>query len=90
MAIEYITTRNLQDSSGKIKGKIRILKLVGETEATVEYICPECGFTEKRKENWEEPFVEGTGLNQKFNFQCHKCGFKMKLIKLKKEVKKKR
>lgn len=90
MAIEYITTRDLQDSSGDLKGKIRILKLTEETEATVEYTCPECEFTEKRREEWKEPFIEGTGANQKFNVQCKKCNFKIKLLKLKKEAKKKK
>lgn len=89
MAIEYITTRDLQDSQGKIKGKIRILKLAGEAEAAVEYTCPECSFTEKRKEQWKEPFIEGSGANQKFNLYCSICNFRIKLIKLKKEAKKK-
>lgn len=90
MPIEYITTRNLENSSGEIKGKVRILKLAEEAEAAVEYTCPECGFAEKRKESWKEPFIEGGGANQKFNFNCKKCGYKMKLMKLKKEVKKKK
>ncbi|MHA1742632.1 MAG: hypothetical protein ACTSV6_00090 [Candidatus Heimdallarchaeota archaeon] len=90
MAIEYITTRDLQNSSGEAKGKIRILKLVEENEATVEFTCPECGSTEKRKEMWGEPFVEGSGINQKFHIKCNKCGFSVKLMKLKKEVKKKK
>ena len=90
MGIEYITTRELQNSSGQAKGKIRILKLAEETEATVEYTCPECGFSEKKNEGWEEPFIEGSGASQKFNVVCKKCNFKIKLMRLKKEVKKKK
>jgi ssDNA-binding Zn-finger/Zn-ribbon topoisomerase 1 len=90
MSIEYITTRELQDSSGQAKGKIRILKLAEESEAAAEYTCPECGFAEKRKEIWKEPFIEGSGTSQKFNVVCKKCGFKIKLMKLKKEAKKKK
>lgn len=89
MAIEYITTRELENSSGQIKGKARILKLAEETEAAVEYTCPECNSTEKRRETWKEPFIEGTGASQKFNLTCKKCGFKIKLMKLKKKPKRK-
>jgi predicted RNA-binding Zn-ribbon protein involved in translation (DUF1610 family) len=90
MALEYITTRELEDSSGKPAGKIKIMKLKEETEANVEFTCPSCGYTEKRKEAWAEPFVEGTGKNQKFNVKCNKCGSSVKLMKLKKEVRKKK
>ena len=69
MVIEYITTRDLESSSGKIKGKVRILKLAEETEAAVEYACPECGFVEKRKELWKEPFIEGDWCQSKIHFQ---------------------
>jgi len=85
MALEYITTRELV---GKANGKIRIFKTKEEPQAVVDFTCPECGSNEKRKENWGEPFVEGTGANQKFNVKC-KCGFSAKLLKLKKEAKKK-
>lgn len=84
--IEYITTRELE---GKIKRKIRILKLKEDNNATIEFTCPECGSSEKRNESWSEPFIEGTGANQKFNVKCSKCSFSVKLLKLKKEVKKK-
>lgn len=84
--IEYITTRELE---GKTNGKIRISKLKEESNATVEFTCPECGASEKRNESWNEPFLEGTGVNKKFNIRCSKCGHSLKLLKLKKEVKKK-
>lgn len=89
VALEYITTRELKNSSGEINGKIKIMKLKEESEANVELTCPSCGHAEKRKENWSEPFVEGSGANQKFNVNCTKCGFSIKLMKLKKEVRKK-
>ena len=90
MALEYITTRDLENSLGQPKGKIRILKVREESEANVEVTCPECRHTEKRKEPWEEPFVSDTGKNQKFNLVCNKCGFNINVLKLKKEVKKKK
>ena len=90
MALEYITNRELENSYGQYTGKIKIMKLKEEAEANVEVTCPECGNSEKRKEPWEEPFVSGTGKNQKFNLVCNKCGFNINVLKLKKEVKKKK
>jgi predicted nucleic-acid-binding Zn-ribbon protein len=83
MAIEYITTRNID------KGRIRILKLKEEKDAEVEYTCPACGYTEKRKEAWTQPFVNGSGINQYFLIACSNCNFKLKVSKLRKEIKKK-
>lgn len=90
MQIQFITTRPLENSKGEVKGKVRIIKLVDEADATVELTCPECGFSEKRNEAWEEPFVVGEGAKKKFNVVCSKCGFKKRLLKLKKEKKKKK
>ena len=84
MTLEYITTRELEN-----KGKIRIAKMSEDPQAMVELTCPECGASEKRKENWTAPFVEGEGTKQKFNIKCNKCGHSIKMMKLKKEVKKK-
>lgn len=90
MQIEYITTRTLENSKGEAKGKVRILKLVENSFAQVEFKCPECGFEGKWEEAWKEPFVQGKGINQKFNLKCKKCNFSIKLLKLKKEIKKKK
>ena len=89
MTLEYITTRELQNSSGESKGKIRVFKTREEEEGNIDLTCPECGAAEKRKEPWTEPFVTGIGSKQKFSLQCSKCGFKIKMLKLKKEAKKK-
>lgn len=82
MAIEFITTREV---SGKAAGKVKIVKLAEEPEAHVEYTCPECGFSEKRREKWSEPLVSGAGANKKFNVTCSKCKSRIKFVKLKKE-----
>lgn len=84
MPLEYITTRELENN-----GKIRIAKMKEDSQAMMELTCPECGSSEKRKENWSSPFVEGEGTKQKFNIKCNKCGHSFKMLKLKKEVKKK-
>lgn len=89
MAIEFITTRELEDKSGAVKGKVKLLKMREEPDAVVEYACPACGFGEKKKIAWSEPFVNGTGANKRFSIPCGKCGFQMKFLKLKKEAAKK-
>jgi hypothetical protein len=86
MTMEYITTRDLLDKKDEMKGKIRIMKIVEEPDALVEYTCPMCGFSEKKKIAWEEPFVSGSGANKKFNVPCGKCAFEIKFLKLKKEA----
>lgn len=90
MPLEYITTRELTNSSGEPTGKIRIFKKSEESQAHVEFTCPECGKLEKRKENWGEPFTSGAGSKQVFNLKCNKCGFPVKILKLKKEAAKKK
>lgn len=87
MALEYITTRILKE---KVIGKIRIIKLKEEVEGNVEYTCPNCGYGEKKKIEWKEPFVQGKGISQTFNLNCNKCNFLIKITKLKKEIKKKK
>jgi ssDNA-binding Zn-finger/Zn-ribbon topoisomerase 1 len=88
--LEYITTRDLQNKTGQTKGKVRIVKNKEDNFALVEFTCPECSYTEKTKKEWTSPFVEGSGINQKFNLSCSKCSFSIKIMKLKKEIKKKR
>lgn len=90
MTLEYITTRDLTNSAGELRGKVRIMKTKEEEQAQLEITCPECGVTQKRKENWTEPFVNGAGAKQAFTIKCSKCKFATKLLKLKKEAMKKK
>ena len=78
MEIAYITTRELENSAGKINGKIRIIVLKGESIANIELTCPECKTKEKKNEEWKTPF----------NTKCDKCGFQVKIQSLRKEIKK--
>ena len=64
----YHTLRNLDNN-----GKIRILVVKGDTQAHVEYICPKCGYYEHIQQEWKRPF----------SVKCSKCGFIIKVSKLK-------
>ena len=90
LAIEYITTRELENAAGELKGKIRIIKTKEDANAMIDFTCPQCGATEKQSQQWSEPFLEGSGANQKFNIRCGKCNHSFKMMKLKKEAKKKK
>jgi ssDNA-binding Zn-finger/Zn-ribbon topoisomerase 1 len=87
MTLEYITTRELE---GKTAGRIRIVKMKEDDFAQIDFTCPECGKNAKMKEKWTEPFVQGEGANEKFFVACSGCKNTQKLLKLKKEVKKKK
>ncbi|MEM5829596.1 MAG: hypothetical protein QW040_02760 [Candidatus Aenigmatarchaeota archaeon] len=79
MEISYITTRDLQNSAGQTKGKVRVIVLKGESIANIELICPECGQAQKKKQEFKIPL----------DLRCEKCGFRVKLQRLRKEIKKK-
>ena len=86
MTTEFITNRELQNKAGEVAGKVRIMKVKEEQEATIAYTCPECGHSEQRKELWQEPFLTGNGASKKLNFSCAKCGNKVSILKLRKEI----
>ena len=88
MVIEFITTRELKNKRGEMKGSVRILKLKEEDKAMVDFTCPECGHAEKREEVWQEPFVTGSGANKEMNAVCKKCGYRVTILKMKKEMQK--
>jgi len=78
--IKYITTRDLKNSKGDIKGKVRVLVMKNQTNALVKYTCPECLYTSKMEKEWKRPF----------HFKCEKCGFLIRVPRLKEEIKKER
>jgi len=76
--LEYITTRELENSAGKITGKIRVIMWKGENVAHVDYTCPECGFSEKTTVPWKKPF----------SVKCGNCGYLIRVPRLKTLIKK--
>lgn len=86
MTIEFITNRELENKAGETKGKVKIMKVLEEADALLVYTCPECGHSEQKKKAWEEPFLTGNGASKKLNFSCDKCGHKMSILKLRKEI----
>ena len=80
MEIGYITTRELENSSGRVSGKIRVVVPKGENVADIILTCPECGAVQSRKEEWKLPF----------STNCEKCGFQIRIENLRREIKKKK
>lgn len=71
---KYVTNRTIPNKAGEPdKGTVKAMVPNGSDTAKVSYKCAECGFQEER----EEPFT------RPFNVKCSKCGFVMKLPKLK-------
>ncbi len=73
----YITNRTLLDSNGTDKGNIAVMVRNGSEDADVRYRCPECGFSEQTRKAWKRPF----------SVKCSKCGFLMRLSRLKDDIK---
>ncbi len=70
---KYITRRMLLNRAGVEKGKILVVVKTGSDGAEADYTCPECGHCARAVQPWKRPF----------SMKCAKCGFLMKLAKLK-------
>lgn len=69
----YITKRVLKNKAEEDKGSIIVAVKTGTEEADVKYDCPECGHKATTIKPWKRPF----------SMKCDKCGFLMRLPKLK-------
>lgn len=74
----YITNRTVQNKGGELKGRIALLVRAGSTTAEYKYACPECGDVRDGQQEFRRPIT----------IRCQKCGFLMKILKLKDELKK--
>lgn len=74
----YITNRTLQNKAGKENGRIAILVRKGSVTAEYKYTCPECGDARDGQQEFRRPIT----------IRCQKCGYLMKLAKLKDQLKK--
>jgi peptide subunit release factor 1 (eRF1) len=75
---KYITNRTLANDKGEIKGRIKIFVPIDSDTAQVEYVCPQCENSEKTTKPWTRPF----------SVKCSKCGFLIKVPRMKDEIKK--
>ena len=73
----FVSSRILKNSKEEEKGRMRVLVKTDSDTAETDYECPECGFKEHVEPEWERPF----------SVKCSKCGFVMKMPKLKDEMK---
>jgi predicted RNA-binding Zn-ribbon protein involved in translation (DUF1610 family) len=73
----FISNRVLRNSREEEKGRIRVLVKIGSDTAETDYECPECGHKEHLEPEWKRPF----------SVTCSKCGFVMRLPRLKDEMK---
>jgi len=73
----FISNRILKNSREEERGRMRVLVRVDSDIAETDYECPECGNKEHTEPEWKRPF----------SVKCSKCGFLMKLPKLKDEMK---
>ena len=69
--------RSLNSQKGIKKGRLRIRVPNDSNTAEGDYLCPECGNQGQISQEWKRPF----------NVKCGKCGFLMRMAKLKDEIK---
>ena len=74
----YVTNRILRNTAGKENGNIAIRVLKESATADIRYTCPECRHKETIQQEWKRPF----------STKCAKCGFLMRIARLKDELKK--
>ena len=74
----FVSNRTLKNSREEEKGRMRVIVKVDSDNAETDYECPECGFRERVETEWKRPFT----------VKCTKCGFVMRLPRLKDEIKK--
>ena len=74
---KYMSNRTVANKNGEENGKLRVLVKNDSDMAEVDYVCPECSDSRHLEKPWKRPF----------NVKCEKCGFLMRLPKLKGKVK---
>jgi rRNA maturation protein Nop10 len=72
---EYHTIRVLENG-----GKIRALVIKGNNTLHIEYTCPNCGHSAYKTQPW---VLVSKQARYKFSTKCDKCGFEIKVEKLK-------
>ncbi len=78
----YHTLRPLENG-----GRVRCLVIKGEDQAHIEYVCPGCKHAAYKQQPW---VTASKGSKFRFSTKCDKCGFEIKVPKLKGGPKEKR
>ncbi len=73
-----VSNRTLKNEKGEDAGRLKVLVRTGATVAEVSYKCPECSNEQQINLEWRRPLV----------VTFFKCSNKMKMEKLKDEIKK--
>lgn len=73
----FVTNRLLKNKNGEEKGRLKAMVKTGSDTAEADYTCPECGHSEHLEVEFVRPF----------KVRCSKCGFLMRVSKLKDEMK---
>jgi len=72
---DYHTLRVLENN-----GKVRALAIKGDSVVHIELICPKCGAYDCHTQEWKQV---SKGAKYRFETKCPKCGFVIKVEKLK-------
>ncbi len=67
----------ISNRAGKENGRLRIRVPKDSDTAEGDYLCPECGSQGRVSQEWKRPFM----------VKCGKCGFLMRVSKLKDKIK---
>ena len=74
---KFVSNRIIKNKNEEETGRMRVIVRTGSETAEVDYECPECSFKEHIETEWKRPF----------SVRCNKCGFLLRLPKLKDEIK---
>jgi ribosomal protein L37AE/L43A len=73
----YVTNRTIANKAGQESGRVRVMVKNGSDTAEGDYQCPECAYNGAVNQAFKRPL----------SVRCEKCGFLMRLPKLKGKVK---
>lgn len=73
----YVTNRTLRNKIGEERGRLKAFVRNGSSNIEGDYDCPECSSKGKISQAWKRPLT----------VRCAKCGFLMKIPKMKDEMK---
>ena len=74
---KFVCNRQVENKARELTGRVKAYVPADEDTLYGEYTCAECGHNDKINQVWK----------RHLNVKCSKCGFTMKIPKLKDQVK---